>query len=60
MATVEPQVIAVSISRPARVGHLLSEPTMVNCPACEHFELSVVQLEAVSCLQRFLAVTKLW
>lgn len=60
MATVEPQVIAVRISRPSGVGHLLSEPTMVNCPACEQFQLSVVQLEAVSCLQRFLGLTKMW
>lgn len=60
MATLEPQVVAISIARPACVGHLLTEPTMVNCPACEHFQLSVVELEAVSCLQRLLAVTKLW
>ncbi|KAH8411006.1 hypothetical protein KR222_006067 [Zaprionus bogoriensis] len=59
MATVEPQVIAVNICRDPSIGHLLTEPTMVNCPACERFELSVVQLEAVTTLQRLLGLTKL-
>ncbi|KAM8711274.1 hypothetical protein ACLKA7_000417 [Drosophila subpalustris] len=56
----EPQVIAISISggKP-QVGHLQPESTMVNCPACERFEWSVVQLEAVTCLQRLLSLTKL-
>ncbi|XP_034478642.1 uncharacterized protein LOC117784898 [Drosophila innubila] len=61
MAIDEPQVIAISISSTKpQVGHLQPQSTMVNCPACEHFEWSVVQVEAVTCLQRFLSLTKLW
>ncbi|KAH8370165.1 hypothetical protein KR093_002434 [Drosophila rubida] len=59
MAIDEPQVIAISVTSKPEVGYLHTEPTMVNCPACERFELSVVQLEAVTCLQRLLGVTKL-
>ncbi|XP_060654791.1 uncharacterized protein LOC132790316 [Drosophila nasuta] len=59
MAIDEPQLIAISISSKPQVGYLQTESTMVNCPACEHFEWSVVQLEAVTCLQRLLGLTKL-
>ncbi|XP_064542661.1 uncharacterized protein LOC135431443 [Drosophila montana] len=60
MTKVEPQVIAISIggAKP-QVGYLQTQSTMVNCPACEHFEQSIVQREAVSCLQRLLSLTKL-
>ncbi|KAH8261490.1 hypothetical protein KR044_010086 [Drosophila immigrans] len=59
MAIDEPQVIAISISSKPQVGYLQAHSTMVNCPSCERFEWSVVQLETVTCLQRLLGLTKL-
>lgn len=61
MTAVEPQVVSISIgSVKAPVGYLQPESTMVNCPACERFAMSIVAHETVSCLQRILSVTKLW
>ncbi|TDG43030.1 hypothetical protein AWZ03_010552 [Drosophila navojoa] len=60
MTAVEPQVVAISIGNlKAPVGYLQTEPTMVNCPACEHFAMSIVAHETVSYLQRILSLTKL-
>ncbi|XP_036332268.1 uncharacterized protein LOC118743608 [Rhagoletis pomonella] len=42
------------------IGFLEPQPVIVNCPACEAEALSIVHLEAVTCLQRFLNATKLW
>ncbi|XP_004533780.1 uncharacterized protein LOC101455064 [Ceratitis capitata] len=41
------------------IGFLDQKPVVVKCPACEVEALSSVRLEAVTCLQRFLNVTKL-
>ncbi|XP_001360480.4 uncharacterized protein [Drosophila pseudoobscura] len=55
----EPQIIAISIAPKQQVGHLKPESTWVHCPACERSEWSVVQLEAVTCFQRFLGFANL-
>ncbi|SPP72871.1 Hypothetical predicted protein [Drosophila guanche] len=55
----EPQVIAISIAPKQQVGHLKPESTWIHCPACQRYEWSVVQLEIVTCLQRFLGFTNL-
>ncbi|XP_067634292.1 uncharacterized protein [Eurosta solidaginis] len=41
------------------IGFLEQQPVIVNCPACEVEALSIVRLEVVTCLQRFLNATKL-
>ncbi|XP_030387387.1 uncharacterized protein LOC115634003 [Scaptodrosophila lebanonensis] len=68
MAVDEPQVVAIKIKtepivKPIQlvdIGFLQRESTYVNCPACERAGSSVVQLEAVTCLQRLLGLTKLF
>ncbi|ALC42511.1 CG30195 [Drosophila busckii] len=56
----EPQIVAISISSPKQpVGYLQMSSCQVNCPSCEQSEWSIVELQAVSCLQRFLNATKL-
>ncbi|KAH8269408.1 hypothetical protein KR018_002506 [Drosophila ironensis] len=59
MAIDEPQIVSVSISHKQQVGYLKEESTWIQCPACEKFGNSVVQLETVTCLQKFLGFTKL-
>ncbi|XP_043070693.1 uncharacterized protein LOC6560706 isoform X2 [Drosophila grimshawi] len=61
MTNVEPQVISISISSSKpKVGYLKTESTRVNCPACEHFEMSIVEHEVVTSLQWLLSLTKLF
>ncbi|XP_073845143.1 uncharacterized protein [Musca autumnalis] len=39
------------------IGYLQKIPTHIDCPACGDVGMSVVRLEAVTCLQKFLKVT---
>ncbi|XP_005188421.1 uncharacterized protein LOC101891835 [Musca domestica] len=41
------------------IGYLQKIPTHVDCPACRAVGMSVVRLEAVTCLQKFLKATNL-
>lgn len=60
MTVDEPQVVAISVSHKQEVGYLKRDSTWLQCPSCEKYGMSVVQLEVVTCLQRFLGFTKLW
>jgi len=60
MTVDEPQIVAISVSHKPQVGYLKEEPTWIRCPSCEKSGTSLVQLELVTCLQRFLGFTKLW
>ncbi|XP_017079138.1 uncharacterized protein LOC108113141 [Drosophila eugracilis] len=59
MTVDEPQIVAISITHKQQVGYLKEQPTWIHCPSCEKSGTSVVQLEVVTCLQRFLVFTKL-
>ncbi|KAH8253817.1 hypothetical protein KR032_007028 [Drosophila birchii] len=59
MTVDEPEIVAISISHKQQVGYLKQDSTWLQCPSCEKYGLSVVQLEVVTCLQRFLGFTKL-
>ncbi|XP_018792627.1 PREDICTED: uncharacterized protein LOC108971195 [Bactrocera latifrons] len=52
----EPIIKAIELKD---IAFLEQQPVIVNCPACEAEALSIVRLEAVTCLQRFLSATKL-
>lgn len=38
---------------PKNVGHLLKEPTEIDCPACHQHNVTRVEKEAVTVLQKF-------
>ncbi|XP_016979233.2 uncharacterized protein LOC108044669 [Drosophila rhopaloa] len=59
MTVDEPQIVAISVSYKQPVGYLKEDSTWIYCPSCEKSGPSVVQLEVVTCLQRFLGFTKL-
>ncbi|KAH8400928.1 hypothetical protein KR009_001825 [Drosophila setifemur] len=60
MAIDEPQIVPFRVDPKPEVGYLKQETTWIHCPSCLKSGMSVVQLETVSCLQRFLGFTKLW
>ncbi|XP_017094012.2 uncharacterized protein [Drosophila bipectinata] len=59
MTVEEPQIVAISVSHKQQIGYLKDESTWIHCPSCEKFGMSVIQLETVTCLQKFLELTNL-
>ncbi|XP_037955205.1 uncharacterized protein LOC119685082 [Teleopsis dalmanni] len=41
---------------PQNIGHLLKEPTEIDCPACHQSNLTKVEQDAVTILQKIVAV----